>query len=428
MVVFWYNYSINEGDNMKKLSVLFVLLCLPTFAFGDVCSLSFRGGYKTEKKVVTAVWWGDGMVSLEDASGSAVQVNGDFGYDYKDVSLDKLESVNGKHISVPNFLYGSFVVFNCDKWQNGEYFAYSCGSGFQGVNKVGTYLNVIDMYEECIKKAQTSDKNGGVAAATTKSGSVMKNDPNAIGILDCVIGKAAGWEEENYDCSAKHESWSHNYHSTKAICKKFVADAYYKKYKDNTGMTGRDWPDYVGKLPELIDGKYMLRCVATECEDGYELARDKNGNSQGWCRKKSADKNEKADTGEKSGSGQGDTAESNNGESKSGDDNNVTEGESAKETTQGKIEKSDDVFAKIDLDLIKYFSKSSVWKKDDGSFNTARLASDSIAGVVLGTTGGIITSNVIKKNQIKKGFEDLKCTIGGQSVAAYGDEFSVGVK
>ena len=288
MVVFWYNYSINEGDNMKKLSVLFVLLCLPTFAFGDVCSLSFRGGYKTEKEVVLAMWFDDGGVYFIDAIGQPVRVNGRFDHDDKKVSLDKLESVNGKHILVPNFLSGRgrflSVFFNCDKWQNGEYFAYGgCGVGFQGVNKVGVYHDRdykvgggIDIYDECIKKTQTSDKNGGVAAATTKS--------------------------------------------------------------------------------------------------------------------------------------------------------NVPESESATETTQEEIEKSDNVFAEIDVDLIKYFSKSSVWKKDDGSFNTARLASDSIAGVVLGTTGGIITSNVIKKNQIKKGFEDLKCTIGGQSVAAYGDEFSVGVK
>ena len=70
----------------------------------------------------------------------------------------------------------------------------------------------------------------------------------------------------------------------------------------------------------------------------------------------------------------------------------------------------------------------SVWKTADGNFNGARLASDSVAGVVLGTAGGLITSSVVKKNQIKNGFEDIKCTIGGQSVADYGDEFTVGVK
>lgn len=88
-----------------------------------------------------------------------------------------------------------------------------------------------------------------------------------------------------------------------------------------------------------------------------------------------------------------------------------------------------DIFTQIDSFIDSKFSeKLSVWKNDDGKFNTARLASDSIAGVVLGTVGGVITSNIIKKNQIENGFEDLKCTIAGQTVASYGDEFTVGVK
>ena len=73
-------------------------------------------------------------------------------------------------------------------------------------------------------------------------------------------------------------------------------------------------------------------------------------------------------------------------------------------------------------------SDASVWRTADGKFNVARLASDSIAGVVLGTAGGIITSNVVKKNQIKRGFDDVMCTVGGQSVADWGDEFRVGIR
>lgn len=71
--------------------------------------------------------------------------------------------------------------------------------------------------------------------------------------------------------------------------------------------------------------------------------------------------------------------------------------------------------------------EKNVWKDAEGNFNTARLASDSIAGVVLGTAGGIITSKLVKKNQLKKGFEDIKCSIGGQNVASYGDSFTVGM-
>lgn len=72
--------------------------------------------------------------------------------------------------------------------------------------------------------------------------------------------------------------------------------------------------------------------------------------------------------------------------------------------------------------------KVSVWKNADGNFNTARLTSDSIAAVVLGTTGALVTSNVVKKNQVSSGFEDINCQIGGQTVAGWGDEFSVGMQ
>ena len=76
----------------------------------------------------------------------------------------------------------------------------------------------------------------------------------------------------------------------------------------------------------------------------------------------------------------------------------------------------------------KFRDDVSVWKNAEGKFNTARLASDSIAGVVLGTAGGLITSSVVKKNQVENGFEDIKCTIGGQNVAEWGDQFRVGIQ
>ena len=80
------------------------------------------------------------------------------------------------------------------------------------------------------------------------------------------------------------------------------------------------------------------------------------------------------------------------------------------------------------MDSISNGFEVSVWKNAEGEFNTARLASDSIAAVVLGTAGGLITSSVMKKHQVEDGFEDLKCVIGGQSVAGWGDEFRVGMQ
>ena len=69
----------------------------------------------------------------------------------------------------------------------------------------------------------------------------------------------------------------------------------------------------------------------------------------------------------------------------------------------------------------------NVWRNEDGKFNTARLVSDATAGVVLGTAGGLISNKLIKKNQIKKGFDGISCYVGGQLVADYGDEFTVGM-
>ena len=73
-------------------------------------------------------------------------------------------------------------------------------------------------------------------------------------------------------------------------------------------------------------------------------------------------------------------------------------------------------------------SDRSVWKNADGSFNATRLASDLTAGVVLGTVGGVVSGVLIKKSQVEKGFDALNCTVGGQRVADWGDEFRVGLK
>lgn len=82
--------------------------------------------------------------------------------------------------------------------------------------------------------------------------------------------------------------------------------------------------------------------------------------------------------------------------------------------------------------LNKFFasaeSEASVWKDSEGKFNTARLASDLTAGVVLGTVGGVVSGVVIKKKQVEKGFEVLHCAVGGQKIADWGDEFSVGLQ
>ena len=82
----------------------------------------------------------------------------------------------------------------------------------------------------------------------------------------------------------------------------------------------------------------------------------------------------------------------------------------------------------LDAFFKKVDSDRSVWKNADGSFNATRLASDLTAGVVLGTVGGVVSGVLIKKSQVEKGFDALNCTVNGQKVADWGDEFSVGFR
>ncbi len=69
----------------------------------------------------------------------------------------------------------------------------------------------------------------------------------------------------------------------------------------------------------------------------------------------------------------------------------------------------------------------SVWRNAEGKFNTSRLLSDSIAGVVGGVAGGLITGTVLKNNQIEKGFETVQCSVAGKTVANWGDTFQVSI-
>ena len=97
------------------------------------------------------------------------------------------------------------------------------------------------------------------------------------------------------------------------------------------------------------------------------------------------------------------------------------------DATQVEIKNAEKVltefFAYADNDKNK-----NVWKDKDGNFNTARLASDLTAGVVLGTVGGVVSGVVIKKKQVEKGFNALHCTVGGQTVADWGDTFRIGIQ
>ncbi len=230
-----------------------------------------------------------------------------------------------------------------------------------------------------------------------------------------------------------------------------------------------------GKNPDTGLDKFV--CAATACKDGTYLVRNERGESQGWCRVGVAPVvpgTSGAGNGAAGGTNGTDGANGANGEnSDSGaPGSNVPvqspvmpglpespvqppvyqtpceQGMTGYIMYNGKCITNDE-YENIQRALIQSQQsksqreikeaaagisnlaasfKRTVWKNEDGKFNTTRLASDLTAAVVLGTTGGLVTSSVIKKNQVKKGFENIRCVIGGQAVADWGDQFKVGVK
>ncbi|MFQ6777917.1 MAG: hypothetical protein ACLRFI_01300 [Alphaproteobacteria bacterium] len=328
-----------------------------------------------------------------------------------------------------------------------------------------------------------------------------KNGTN-IGWFDCLDegdDDTFVWKEEGDECTVHG-----NENTLEAKCKKSSSTGTY--------VAGEKCKGSDIELPGLIEDKYVRRCVATKCKNGYEV-RD------GWCQKKQVNTSKQ---GNNSGSNEStfkqeqsvatvyfpnDISELSDdvsekissflkqfsktdieriivlgGASCAGTDEHNKE--LAKERTQAVkdnilqiyndisvddysmaaaddfykndcdeqkaaqyrmvriyvvmkhvdvVSSSDDENSAVMLvlhiqNIINEFAgERSVWKDAEGNFNTARLVSDSVAGVVLGTAGAVITSKIVKKNQIEQGFEDLKCVVGGQEVAGWGDEFNVGL-
>lgn len=129
------------------------------------------------------------------------------------------------------------------------------------------------------------------------------------------------------------------------------------------------------------------------------------------------------------GSGTGENGNGTGSDNGTDSQNSESDSSSGSENTSDTEELKNDFAASVaKLESIAGRIKTTVWKDTEGNFNTSRLISDSVAGVVLGTAGGLITSSVVKKSQVKNGFEDINCTVGGQVVSGWGDQFNVGIQ
>ena len=225
-----------------------------------------------------------------------------------------------------------------------------------------------------------------------------------------------------------------------------------KGCKTDADCVGAKLPQYATAGRCIQKNKNERVCAATECKPGTYLVK-KNGRSMGWCRA-GTEPNENQNNTVPPQQNQLDTDEitlptpvkCSDPDNMDSNCNCVVPGtverggkcvcrDDNQEIKNGKCEWTAKYVAGLESDLDSKFNnltatiggfEKNVWRDENGEFNTARLASDSIAGIVLGTVGGIVTANLVKKAQVKKGFEDIGCYVGGQSVAGFGDEFNVG--
>lgn len=79
----------------------------------------------------------------------------------------------------------------------------------------------------------------------------------------------------------------------------------------------------------------------------------------------------------------------------------------------------------MDIEDAHADDKVSVWKNADGKFNTSRLLSDSIAGIALGTVGGLVVNKVVKDKHVETGFEEIGCAIDDERIADFDDVFVI---
>ena len=360
-------------------------LCATNVFASQGCTIKYQDG-RTADKVVYAFQDVSGDVFLLGMGDKTRPLGGTYSYNNKVNHFSKLKSVNGTNIvapSQPDKNTAKYIFFSCDKFSNDSYFGYDCKDGYKGGTYIGTVSSIgwdHDIYDQCI------ESDGG-CTLKFKDETIFKH----------VV--SGGWW---YNGKIFIRDVEGNYFDDKNV------EDIVSVNNENVSIS---FPDDAEETTSVVrfkcdkwsNGKYF----AFGCRSGYYGGTELGDYNYDKCVK----------------------TESGLTEQDSDNSETSTETVSKPKTASPKSRQTFD-FNQLDSFIDMYFDPDSatVWRDENGKFNTARLVSDSVAGVILGTVGGVVTSKIIKKNQIKNGFQDLKCTIGGKDVATYGDEFNVGIK
>lgn len=358
-----------------------------------------------------------------------VGIGGEVLADICPVSADKFTLRAWQNNTDDEFLFDGNNVYECDNefCEDGKVLTLDAGHVWQGevIKERRKYIcrhGLEDRWE-------VQGKDGNYEEYTNKDIEYVK-DPKCEGVLLGQTKYAGTWSRIIYSQNTQDNEFIYAdnkvYECDDDFCSKdtvkcFEAGHYWKGSQINSAMTykcigRRKWQQIEIKPNGCSSGdeRKQNACdglsglLKSECE---KCSRDGTG-----ARWNDADKKCQCLDNTKTWN-----AEQGRCVAKGGGDNFIIREKTvlSKEKLVTAAEKLDTMFAGF---------KVSKWKNEEGKFNTARLASDSIAGVVLGTTGGLITSSVMKKKQVEQGFEDLQCVVGGQPVAGWGDEFMVGIQ
>ena len=412
---------------MKGLVLLFLIL-YTTSAFcsysDNGCSLQFKS--KTYNSVRLATWLVDyegktsGWPFLRNMQDQSIKT------EYNHLSFDDLVKINNTKKSdfkIPDLLCASELQFNCKGFSGGKNFGVRCKENCKGKNKISSGDNPV--YDQCVSVPKKTRTEPGSCTLEFNDDNVAICENVYSGLFRANGKDGILLDAHNKQILCEHKlgeraSYIDILQLRKVNGRKFKYPAY------PTPKQGREYKNssfVYFKCSGLKNGELVALICNDEHQGGTPVDfADINGVNvplYDKCIKGSPKQPEiKTPKPDDKGKGAGKSTE------KKQNKNTLPE---QKTPATPKLQPSFNFVALDDM-LNNYFQGSSEWKNDEGGFNTARLASDSIAGIVLGTAGGIVTSKIIKKNQIKSGFESLKCTIGGQDVANFGDEFQVGVK
>ncbi len=348
--------------------------------FTSGCKLEFNDGSVLEDIDTAYTRYGDGLNENSDTLYFVFQNSNGDNIALHDVKeYEKLTKVNGVPIRLPVFYSRTMtaIYFKCDKWNNDNYFAFACNDGYEAGNKIDE-VSGVNLYEKCVM-----EKEGGCELEFKNK--VLKNINTAI------------WDSDGGTRFREIEP------------DEFVAG---KPLEDLVSVNNE--PVDVELDTETTEGVYF-KCdkwddnyFAFDCKDEYRA-----GNVVGTDEEDDTDLYDECIKEKIEEKPQQQTIKVAQTVPAKKDDNAVAIANAKKVL--------DDFYT-----YAKDDKNRSVWKNSEGNFNTIRLASDLTAGVVLGTVGGVVSGVVIKKKQVEKGFDALHCAVGGQAVADWGDEFSVG--